>query len=75
MITFNLLDTITATDPLCKLRYWMIEKLAGKAVVVLNAEILHTSSVEYIGEIGENGALVCNNVFPVEGIIIRSKDV
>jgi hypothetical protein len=59
------LPDASAASSLLRLRYWLISKLAGNRVVILNAcfDVAEFNGT-YFHKHGETGALIANSAFP-----------
>lgn len=60
-------DDFSNAGPIQNLRYWLIKKIAGQCVVILNAKI---SMVQHSGHAARvtdvNGAFISGSSFPVK---------
>lgn len=73
MKIYNVLNTVKA-EGISSVRYWLIEKIAGKRMIVLNAVIYPAEDEDSLSKFSGIGGLVAKNAFPKDkGIILESR--
>lgn len=73
MKVYNVLEEVKLTG-ISSIRYWLIRKLAGKRMIVLNAKIYISEDENSLAKFSEDGGMVAENVFPSEkGITLKSR--
>ena len=76
MKVYNVLEEVKSTgiSSISSIRYWLIRKLAGKRMIVLNAIIYISEDENSLAKFSEDGGIVAENVFPSEkGITLQSR--
>lgn len=71
----HLRDELDNARPLYRLRNWLIRRLAGHHMIVLNARMafVYQESVEAFKVRDADGCMLCNNTFPIgdNGLILE----
>lgn len=73
MKVYNVLEEVKSTG-ISSIRHWLIEKLAGKRMIVLNAMIYISEDENSLAKFSDDGGIVAKNIFPKEkGIVLESR--
>lgn len=73
MRVYNVLEDVRSVG-ISRIRHWLIEKLAGKQMVVLNAIIYISEDENSLAKFSNVGGIVANNAFPEErGVVLESR--
>lgn len=73
MRVYNVFEDVRS-EGISSIRHWLIEKLAGKQMIVLNAVIYISEDENSLAKFSEVGGIVAKNSFPKErGIVLESR--